>query len=643
VRLSISGLTLAGLCLSNVVFAADPVISEPITVTATRFSSGLSAAPVNVSIIDEREIAQSGAATLGDLLKLQTGVQVLDYIGGGSGQTRIDMGGFGQTGNQNTLVLLNGRRLNDVDLEGANLASIPLESIARVEILHGTAAVAYGDNAVGGVINIITKSGYEGPTANAEASGGSYRSGSVSATVNATGAAGAAFLTARGYHTDGYRDNSELDNNNVAAEVSRNAGDTRYGLRAGAYHEAQHLPGALYEPDYLADPRMTTRPNDKAYEDLQSVEGFVSGGRFAAELGLRRKSQNAYLFGTTEADLDTVSFTPRYTWSLPKQTLVTGLDAYRSTLATDAVFGGPFPASNSSDTRRDSLAAYISDAIDLADSVALNLGFRRQGVYLDMSNIDLLASAESGAKRDDWLNAWDATLAWHRGGTRVYARTAESFRFPVLDEMWSYYSGTITPLLPQRSRHLEIGTALTRGAFTLEANAFHILVKDEIGFNSATYSNENLDPTRHDGMDLGAGVAFGDHASARLGWTYRDARFRSGPFDGNAIPEIPRNTLTLATLLRVAEGQRIGLDGVYTGERYFGNDFANVGKTMPTYVLLNVHYTYVRSGWKLRVRVDNLTDKQAADIGFYNSFAPNPYAYYPLPGRTTTFSVAKDF
>ena len=636
--LSVSAL--AGLSLSFVAAAAEPVVSEPITVTATRFPSGLTAAPLNVSVISEQDIARSGAQTLTDLLKLQAGVQISDYLGGGSGQARVDMGGFGATGSQNTLVLINGRRLNDVDLEGANLAAIPLSSIARVEILHGTAAVAYGDNAVGGVINIITKSGYEGPAASVEASAGSYHSNSLSATVNAHGANGAAFLTARGFNTDGYRTNSMLDDTSVSTEISRNAGETRYGLRGGSYHEAQHLPGALYEPDYLASPRLSTRPLDKSYEDLQNIEGFVSGDRFAAELGLRSKNQTSYMFGATKADLDTVSFTPRYTWSLLRQTLVTGLDAYRSSLATGASFTG---AENTSDTRRDSLAAYASDAINLGGGFSFNLGVRRQAVYLDMTNIDLLANIQSGAKRDDWLSAWDATLSWRQGGTRLYARTAESFRFPVLDEMWSYYSGTITPLRPQRGRHVELGASEQLGPLNLKANAFHMLVKDEIGYNIATYSNENLDPTRHDGFDLGARLAFGRRASARLGWTYRDARFRAGAYDGNVVPEVPRNTVTLATLVQIVDGQHIGLDGVYTGERYFGNDFTNVGKTMPTYVLWNLHYTYVLSGWKLQLAVDNLTDEKTADLGFYNSFAPNPYAYYPLPGRTTTVAVAKSF
>jgi len=177
-RISISS-AVVGLVLPFAHATADPLVSDPITVTATRFPTGLESAPVSVTVIDAQEISRSAARNLSELLKLQAGVQVLDLSGINGSQTRLDTGGFGATANQNTLVLLNGRRLNDVDLTGANLASIPLDSVARVEILHGSATVAYGDNAVGGVINIVTKSGFEGPTANMTASAGSYRTNTL--------------------------------------------------------------------------------------------------------------------------------------------------------------------------------------------------------------------------------------------------------------------------------------------------------------------------------------------------------------------------------------------------------------------------------------------------------------------------------
>jgi iron complex outermembrane recepter protein len=623
--------------------AADPVTSEPITVTATRFATGLSNSPVNVTVLDEQDIARSGTTSITELLQQQAGVQVLDLYGVSGAKSRIDMGGFGASGGENTLVLLNGRRLNDVDLAGANLAALPLASIARVEILHGSGSVLYGDNAVGGVINIITKTGFEGPTAAVEARVGSYSTYGLAVTGNARSTDAAVTVSAQGLSSDGYRDNSASRQRGLVAEITRLAGERRYGLRAGASSEALDLPGPLNEPLYLSNPRASTYDVESSDSQQRSAELYLSGPDIAGELGLRSKKQNAQLYGTTAADLETVSFTPRYSTALWHQSLVTGVDAYRSTLSTQATFTG---ASNSSDASRSSVAIYLTDAFELDSGFGINLGFRYQSVALDMTNVDQLTSSQSGATRTDQLNAWDATLAWRQGKTRAYVRAAESFRFPVLDEMWSYYTGSITLLNPQTSQHVELGLSTALGPTTLDANLFRILLNNEIGYNAATYANENLDPTRHSGFDVGWRAALGERASVRLGWTYRDASFRAGTYNGNTIPEIPRNSVTLVTDWRVTERQQLGLDGVYTGERFFGNDYANVGKSMPSNSRWKLHYTYAPATWKLRLTIDNLTNVSSADIGYYyydSVYSPNPYYYYPLPGRSVTCSLEKSF
>ena len=106
------------------------------------------------------------ARRLQDILAREPGIQTTSLFGSVNGaQTTVDMRGFGATGASNTLVLVNGRRLNDIDLAGIDFSAIPKNSIERIEITRGNSgAVLYGDGAVGGVINIITKTGV-GPAA----------------------------------------------------------------------------------------------------------------------------------------------------------------------------------------------------------------------------------------------------------------------------------------------------------------------------------------------------------------------------------------------------------------------------------------------------------------------------------------------
>src|SRR5207244_10751351 len=100
----------------------------------------------------------SAARTLPERRSGEVGLTMKDFYGNNAAVTSIDLRGYGITGPQNTLILLDGRRLNDFDLSGVQWSAIPLAAIERIEILRGTGAVLYGDNASTGVVNIVTRS-----------------------------------------------------------------------------------------------------------------------------------------------------------------------------------------------------------------------------------------------------------------------------------------------------------------------------------------------------------------------------------------------------------------------------------------------------------------------------------------------------
>ena len=134
----------------------DDVTLETVVVTGTRTHQSIERVPANVTVIDEEGIRNSNAKTVVDLLRYEEGIVVRDVLGTGK-TAQVDLRGFGETGPYNTLVLVDGRRVNEIDLSGVDWTQIPLEQIERIEIVRGTGTVLYGDNAVGGVINIITK------------------------------------------------------------------------------------------------------------------------------------------------------------------------------------------------------------------------------------------------------------------------------------------------------------------------------------------------------------------------------------------------------------------------------------------------------------------------------------------------------
>ena len=128
---------------------------DAVIVTATRFPERLLDSGVGMVVINAEAIAASTATTLPELLARTAGIHVRNNSG--SPDLQLDMRGFGITGDQNTLVLLDGIRINQNDLSPTQLSAIPLNAVERIEILPGGGAVQYGGGASGGTVNIITR------------------------------------------------------------------------------------------------------------------------------------------------------------------------------------------------------------------------------------------------------------------------------------------------------------------------------------------------------------------------------------------------------------------------------------------------------------------------------------------------------
>ena len=138
---------LAGLCVS-VCFAQD----DAVVITATRFQDSKRDLPVGVTVITADDLRKSASSSLPEILAQFGLIHIRDNTG--TPNQQVDLRGFGITGDQNTLVLVDGLRISENELTSAQLNAIALESIERIEIVRGSGAVLYGGGATGGTINI---------------------------------------------------------------------------------------------------------------------------------------------------------------------------------------------------------------------------------------------------------------------------------------------------------------------------------------------------------------------------------------------------------------------------------------------------------------------------------------------------------
>ncbi|MDD9949538.1 MAG: TonB-dependent receptor [candidate division Zixibacteria bacterium] len=140
-------------------------VAEEVTVTGSRIRGEAAESTAPVVILAKTEIQEKGLASIGDVLQtltVQSNAINTQANNGGDGSTRISLRGLGST---RTLVLVNGRRFVPGGT-GANssvdLNSIPASVIERIEVLKDGASAVYGSDAVGGVVNVITRSDLEG-------------------------------------------------------------------------------------------------------------------------------------------------------------------------------------------------------------------------------------------------------------------------------------------------------------------------------------------------------------------------------------------------------------------------------------------------------------------------------------------------
>jgi iron complex outermembrane receptor protein len=675
--------------------AAEPAVTvgEPVIVTATRFEDRYLDRPVNATVITAEDIRKSTAKTVPDLLSEQAGIAQHDLFGNNAAAAAVDLRGFGATGTQNTLILLDGRRLSDNDLSVVPWWTVPLAAIERIEIVRGSGAVLYGDGATTGVINIITKSPARiGNLAVLQGGAGTYetREGQLYANYF-TGNVGLN-LAASGFRSDGYRDNNTNHQDNVQAEVRLLTGRGDASLKLGTDYQDLRLPGArTVQPgagvnQLETDRRGTSTPLDyakrsgtRATLDWRHETG---AGEFNLGLGWRDKEQKSYFDfnGFPDyriADLDVWSVSPRMRFPQPvaglPNTLVAGIDWYHwdyrlRVSNSPANIGQPF---NTVDARQENSAVYLYNTTQLSPRLTLVAGARAEryrasatDTYDPTAPGGAFGSGAPPGSQDETEHAYELALR-HRFAPAwaVIGRIGRSYRFANIDEIYEFsgpptFSREFQFLQPQTAHFYEASLERRTERSALRATVFLIDVDNEIHLDaySTGIGNTNLPPSRRRGLELEAQQALGAALRLTGNYTYTQAEFREGVLPGSAftqqnvviagktVPLVSRHKLNAGATWAFAPGTRASALLAYVSDQFMENDEGNTfGTKIPAYTLVDLKLAWEDRGWRLAATVSNLLGEKYYNYAVASQFVAGRYNAYPLPERTFTMTAEYTF
>jgi iron complex outermembrane recepter protein len=630
------------------------------------------------TVITAQEIERSPGLTVQDVLAREPGIQVRSLFGMVNGaSTGVDMRGFGAAGTSNTLVLVNGRRLNDIDIAGVDFSAIPKNSIERIEITRGNSgAVLYGDGAVGGVINIVTKNAFDlPPSARIQAGFGSfnYREGNVSANGSANTSAGqfATSVFANAIRSDGYRENNKLRQENAVGDFRWTDGrDTTAYFNISADNQHLGLPGGrrvtLTTSELVTDRRGAATPFDFGEKKgLNATLGVTrvlwQGTELVVDGGVRNKKQESGFFsafGTDfnsgfKADLTSLSITPRvlsqHVIGGAPGKLITGIDVYHSMYDSDRSRNlGEAPIHNY-DLKQTTAAFYMQETIAVRPDTDIAFGGRVQNNSLtarDRFDPNAPGAFSSSAPIQGLpFDGSETQYAWHIGAehrvTRevaFFGRAARSFRVPNVDERVAsspFGVATAFDLKTQTSHDFEVGIRAGAGPLMWQISGYYMELENELHFSPATFTNTNLDPTERYGVENIVTWSVSDFLRLKAGVAYTRALFRDGPFKGNDVPLVSPWTGSVAVSWDIYRKYLV-LDAVarfFSGRR-MDNDQANFQPLIPSKAVVDLRIGGEIDKFFWSASVQNVFDTLYFDYAIASAFTFGTYNAYPLPGRT---------
>ncbi len=544
-----------GAIISPNLVMAEETKTEGVIVSATRVERELMDVPMSVSVVTAEDIKRNPSTSIAELLRDIPGVTITNN----TGLKRIEIRGEDTF---RTLVLIDGQKLSEQKSMDGTLILVDPASVERVEVIKGPASVLYGSDAIGGVINIITKKNPD-KVIQGTASFGYYgENDGLTESLSLYGAKNGwnySLLASNADFNDtktvfGTKPNSESANTDFRGSLSYDFNEKiSAGVSASYYTSENHGTGEEVVDDNYIDPTTFTDVNSwdmkkaSAFFEAKNINDFLARVRIDAWYQETYKnfvndfnftSMSYHFIGEVENTLDTLGASIQTDWLLgDNHYLIAGYEFYRDSLDANDRYNAtgfaPFPPTPGptsgadtvkSDSSQTNHAFYLAMESTLPADFILTYGMRYTFVQTDLDSFNRVGTrlpvpgftpVPSGKSYSDSENnsrpVFNVGLVWEGiENLALRASWSQGFRVPLLTEKFvdSGMMGVTIygnpDLKPETSDNFEIGARYNYKGFTSDLAAFYSVADDYINtvdISSSEMTRENIAKAKTYGLE----------------------------------------------------------------------------------------------------------------------------------------------
>ncbi len=624
---------LSAVCLSG--FAQEPQGTlKEVVVTASRTPETNTLLPMGVTVITAEEIASSGAKHANEAIRLLGGVYGRLNTNGGRDQS-LDLRGFGENSASNQVILIDGVRQNEGDMDGNSLSWIPVDLIERIEILRGSGAVLYGEGATAGTINVITK-----PNRLKDGGSVSYSLGNQNFSeqrFTLTKGIGAWNWTGSGIRSlnDNHRDNYKTSEEGGLIRGRWGEGATRLLVQLASQGEKSGLPGGITLSDFQTNPRLSYKLRDsgKIQTDqmLFNVQSVLGDWQWSIDINRRLKQ--------IDSDYVADAFQTRNKNRTSRVGMRAWYDIEGQQTRQRFLLGSDH---EDWDQDRDNVSSIVqgSRAVYARHETLMKEWQTKFFVGARQSTFTRVASGQVSGSVQDSSTSWETGVSkMLRQSTEVFAKAGSSYRLPNADEFMCYSVYDMCPavvvniLRPQTSRDAEFGIKFKQLATDFSARYYRHMLRDEIAMAANYSSNTNLDPTLRQGLELEAVHQMNQRVQLRSTFAQRKSEFVEGAYAGKKIPFSPDQMLTGRLTYRMDGQQQWSVAAHWVGDQKISGDYDNTcSEQIPSYATWDARYKRDVDRWTFSATVSNLADRSFYTVRTRCNASLK--SIYPEPGRT---------